>query len=104
MNTELDLLNSLNKQSLDHRLRDKPQLQARFHALIDAVEAADDDCKTVAEAEARVTQEIRKIGLQVLESWSQRADQQAQAQVRVDHPKAVRDAKKNSTGTPPSEK
>lgn len=104
MNIELNSLNSHKPQSLDRRLMDNPELQARLHALLDVVDAAAGDCKTAHEAEARVIEEIRKIGVETLQSWSRRAEEQAQIQVRVEHPQAVRDAKKNFTGTPPSEK
>ena len=104
MNIESNSLNPRKTQSLDERLLDKPELHARLHALVDIVDEAAGDCKTAHQAEARVIEEIRKIGREALQSWSRRAEQQAQTQVLVEHPKAIRDAKKNSTGTPRSEK
>jgi ATP/maltotriose-dependent transcriptional regulator MalT len=104
MNIESNSLNSRGTQSLDERLIDKPALHARLHRLVDIVDDAAGDCKTANQAEARVIEEIRQIGVEALEGWSGRADEQAQAQVLIEHPKAIRDAKKNSTGTPLSEK
>jgi hypothetical protein len=104
MNIESNLLNSRKRQSLDERLRDKPELHARLHRLVDIVDEAGGDCQTANQAEARVIEEIRKIGLEALQSWSRRTEEQARGQVSVEHPKAIRDGKKNSAGTARSAK
>jgi hypothetical protein len=96
MNNALDFLNSNSDQSLDQRLAEHPELRLRLLALVDVIEAAAGDCVTAAEAEARVLQEIRQIGVETLMAWSQRADTQAQSRVPKDQAKG--DGKKNSTG------
>jgi hypothetical protein len=96
MNNALDFLNSDSNQSLDERLADRPELRLRLLALVDVIDAAAGDCVTAAEAEARVLQEIRQIGVETLTAWSERADAHAQSQVAKDQ--AEGDGKKNSTG------
>ena len=96
MNNALDSLKSNAEQSLDDRLSIRPVLRARMHALVDVIEAAGGDCVTAAQAEARMVEEIRKIGAEALTAWSQRADDHAQSQ--MSRQKAERDGKKNSTG------
>ena len=104
MNISLDLLNSSSEQSLDARLRQHPELSQRLHLLLDVIDAAANDCRTAAQAEARVLEEIRRLGLEALGAWSQRAEEHAQAQISAEYPDAVRDGKKNSTGIRSSEK
>lgn len=104
MNNALNSVGNASTRSLDERLANNPELRERFHRLIDVVDAAAGDCVTAAQAEARVIEEIRKMGQEALTAWSQRADVQAQQQVRTTHAKAVRDSKKNSTGIRSSEK
>lgn len=104
INNRLDSLNSAPQESLDARLSKHPELRQRFHALVDVVDAAAGDCRTAAQAEARVLEEIRQMGLKALSAWSERAEAAGQIQVRNDHSEAVRDGKKNSTGIPASEK
>ena len=104
MNNELNFVDDLSNRSLDQRLEKNPELRGRFHRLIDVIDAAAGDCVTAAQAEARVLEEIRKMGAEALTAWSERADAQAQEEVRTEHAHAVRDSKKNSTGIHSSEK
>jgi hypothetical protein len=102
MHNSLDSLNSESNQSLDQRLANNPALRARLHALVDVIDAAAGDCVTAAQAEARVVEEIRKMGAEALTAWSQRAEDHAQSQMSGQQ--AERDGKKNSTGIRSSEK
>ena len=104
MNNALNSVDDASTRSLDERLTDNPKLRERMHRLIDVIDASAGDCVTAAQAEARVVEEIRKIGAEALTAWSQSADAQAQQQVRAEHPRAVRDSKKNSTGIHSSER
>lgn len=98
MNNVLNSVDDAVTGSLDERLANNPELRQRLHTLIGVIEAAGEDCQTAAQAEARVLQEIRRLGLEALGAWSQRAEEHAQAQVPAEHASAVRDGKKNSTG------
>lgn len=104
MNNALNSVDDLSTKSLDQRLEKNPDLRERFHRLIDVIDAAADDCVTAAQAEARVIQEIRRMGAEALTAWSERADAQAQQQVRTEQANAVGDGKKNSTGIRSSER
>jgi len=104
MNNSLNSVDDASTRSLDERLANNPELGQRVHRLLDVIDAAAGDCATAAQAEARVVEEIRKMGLEALSAWSQRADAQAQQQVRAEHPSAVRDGKKNSIGIRSSER
>lgn len=104
MNNALNSVDDLSTRSLDQRLERNPELRERVHRLLDVIDAAAGDCVTAAQAEARVVEEIRKMGVEALTAWSERADAEAQQPVRTKHPEAVRDSKKNSTGIRSSEK
>src|SRR3954468_15805665 len=104
MDNVLNSVKDASTRSLDERLANNPELRERVHRLVDVIDAAAGDCVTAAQAEARVVEEIRKMGMEALTAWSQRADAQAQPQVRIDHANAVRDSKKNSTGIRSSER
>ena len=104
MNNSLNSVDRPSNKSLDERLANNPELQQRVHALIDVIDAAAGDCVSAAQAEARVVEEIRKMGVEALGAWSQRAEAQAQHQVRRENPGAVRDGKKNSIGIRSSER
>lgn len=103
MNNALNSVDDHSTRSLDQRLERNPELRERFHRLLDVIDAAAGDCVTAAQAEARVLEEIRKMGAEALTGWSERADAEAQQAVRTKHPEAVRDSKKNSTGVRSSE-
>jgi len=104
MNNALNSVGELSTRSLDQRLERNPELRERVHRLLDVIDAATGDCVTAAQAEARVVEEIRKMGVEALTAWSERAEAEAQQAVRTNHPEAVRDSKKNSTGIRSSER
>ena len=104
MNDVLNSVDDLPTRSLDQRLEKNPELRERVHRLLDVIDAAAGDCVTAAQAEARVVEEIRKMGAEALTAWSERADAEAQQTARTTHAEAVRDSKKNSTGIQSSER
>lgn len=88
--------------SLDARLAAQPHLRARFHALLDVIDAASGECATAAQAETRVITEVRQLGHDALTAWSQRCQEHATSELQARLPRAQRHAKKKSSGTPPS--
>ena len=67
------------KRGLEERLRDEPELRAKFESLLDVVENAAGDIEKAAEAERRVTEELRQMGNEVLHAWARRqADRKAE--------------------------
>ena len=53
-------------RSLEERLRDHPELRAKFESLLAVVENAAGDVEKAAERERRVTDELRQLGNDVL--------------------------------------
>jgi hypothetical protein len=88
--------------SLDTRLASQPALCARFHALLDVIDAAAGDCVTAAQAEARVIAVVRQMGQEALNGWSQHCHQQGLAALGQQTPGTHLHAKKKSAGIPPS--
>ena len=53
---------SIRKQSLEERLKDLPEVRARFERMLELIENAAGDVEKAAEAERRVTEELRQMG------------------------------------------
>jgi hypothetical protein len=60
------------KRGLEERLRDQPELRAKLESLLDVVENAAGDVEKAAEAERRVTEELRQMGNEALHAWARR--------------------------------
>ena len=59
-------------RSLEDRLRDHPELRAKMESLLAVVENAAGDVEKAAEAERRVTEELRQMGNEALHGWARR--------------------------------
>jgi len=66
---------SIRKRSLEERLRDLPEVRARVERMLDLIENAAGDVEKAAEAERRVTEELRQMGNEVLHGWARRQEQ-----------------------------
>ena len=66
---------SVRKRSLEERLRDLPEVRDRFEKMLDLIENAAGDVEKAAEAERRVTEELRQMGNEVLHGWARRQAQ-----------------------------
>ena len=62
---------SSRKRSLEERLKDLPEVRTRFERMLDVIENAAGDVEKAAEAERRVTEELRQMGNEVLHGWAQ---------------------------------
>lgn len=60
------------KPGVEERLRDQPELRAKIELLLDVVENAAGDVEKAAEAERRVTEELRQMGNEALHAWARR--------------------------------
>src|SRR2546426_8074929 len=60
------------ERRLEERLREYPELRARFEAMLAIVENADGDIVKADEAEERVIQELRQLGQSALQGWAER--------------------------------
>jgi len=89
---------AIRKQSLEERLRDLPEVRARVERMLDLIENAAGDVEKAAEAEQRVTEELRQMGNEILHGWAQR--QETKQEKRYNDKKGVtRKEKKSFTGT-----
>ncbi|HNK04236.1 MAG TPA: hypothetical protein PLR94_12835 [Accumulibacter sp.] len=57
-------------RSLEERLRAHPELSAKMESLLAVVENASGDVEKAAEAERRVTEELRQVGNEALHGWA----------------------------------
>src|SRR3990172_7045497 len=87
---------SIRKRNLEERLRDLPEVSARVERMLDLIENAAGDVEKAAEAERRVTEELRQMGNEVLHGWARR--QQQKKENKFNSAKGVnRKGKKTST-------
>ena len=68
-------------RSLEERLREHPELRAKMESLLAVVENAAGDVEKVAEAERRVTEELRQLGNEALHGWARRQAQRKEEEV-----------------------
>ncbi len=59
------------KRGLEERLREHPELRARFEQMLDLVENAEGDCVLADEAELRVLEQVRGLGRELLQGWAE---------------------------------
>jgi hypothetical protein len=83
---------------LEERLRDHPELRAKMEALLGVVENAAGDVEKAAEAETRVTEELRQMGNEALHAWARRQAERKEKAV-AEQPGVQRKEKKTSIGT-----
>jgi hypothetical protein len=89
---------SSRKQSLEERLNDLPELRAKVERMLDLIDNAGGDVEKAADAERRVTEELRQMGNELLHGWARRQEQKKEN--RFNQTKGVnRKEKKTSTGT-----
>src|SRR5882762_6473964 len=86
------------ERRLEERLREYPELRARFEAMLAIVENADGDIVKADEAEEQVITELRQLGRSALQGWAERKQRKVQSESEgrrgVTHK-----VKKTSTGT-----
>lgn len=66
------------ERRLEERLREYPELRARFEEMLGIVENADGDIVKADEAEERVIQELRQLGHEALQGWAERKQRRVQ--------------------------
>ena len=66
------------ERTLEERLREYPELRARFEEMLAIVENADGDIVKADEAEERVIQELRQLGQSALQGWAERKQRHVQ--------------------------
>lgn len=86
--------------SIVHRLENHPVLRARFERILALAENAGNEVKLADDAEDRVTEELRRLGQEVLTDWAQRRHEAAALEGQSQ--RRMRRDKKNSAGTAPT--
>ena len=86
-------------RSLEDRLRDHPEVRVKIESLLAVVENAAGDVEKAAEAERRVTEELRQLGNEALHGWARRQAQRKEAEV-AQQAGVQRKEKKTSIGRP----
>lgn len=66
---------SIDKRSLEERLKEYPELAAKLETMLSIIENAGGDVEKAAEAERRIIEEMRQMGNEVLHGWARRQQQ-----------------------------
>ena len=90
--------------TLEQRLSQYPSLKNRIELLINIIEDSAGDCQKANEAEMRVIDELRQLGSEALHCWAEHKLKQSSADFGEAHSTAAKSGKKNSGGTPFSER
>lgn len=88
-------------EDLLQRLRRQPAIRARLLALLDLAEDTAGNLRLADDAELRLTQEVRRMGQELMQAWAQQQVQAREQELRHGG-RAHREGKKNSVGTPRS--
>ena len=65
------------RESVAERLERHPALKARTERMLDVVENASGDVQRADEAERRAIEELRQMGLEVMQDWGQKTANEA---------------------------
>ena len=90
--------------TLAQRINRYPSLKNRIEFLINIIEDSAGDCQKADEAEMRVIEELRRMGSEALHCWSEQRIAQTTEAFGKAPDTANKSGKKNSGGTPPSER
>jgi hypothetical protein len=85
-------------ESLEQRLKEHPELRAKFEEILKIVENAEGRIELADDAEQRVLDELSGIGRAALRGWAIRQERKKAAELSYVNPSAQRDRKKASTG------
>jgi len=65
------------RESVAERLERHPALKARMERMLDVVENASGDVQRADDAERRAIEELRQMGLEVMQGWGQKTANEA---------------------------
>ena len=88
-------------EQLIRALNKRPQIRQRLEELLAVVADEGGDCRLADDAELRLTQELRRLAQEAMQSWAQGQVDATEREVR-NGGRAHREGKKNSAGTPRS--
>ena len=84
-----------NRESVAERLERHPALKARMERVLDVIENASGDVRRADEAERRAIDELRQMGLEVMEGWGKKTANEAALELEAKGG-VVREVKKTS--------
>ena len=76
------------EKQLFARLRARPDLAARFEAILALTEVEEGALRTAAEVEALLVEEVRRLGHQTMTQWAQQAEARVADEFAAAHPRA----------------
>ena len=88
-------------EQLIRSLNERPQIRQRLEELLAVVADEGGNCRLADDAELRLTQELRRLAQEAMQSWAQGQVDATEREVR-NGGRAHREGKKNSAGTPRS--
>ena len=65
------------RETVSERLERHPALKARMERILDVVENASGDVHRADEAERRAIEEVRQMGLEIMQDWGQKTSSEA---------------------------
>jgi len=84
--------NKARAKELTRRLESHPEMLERFESILDLAES--DELGSFDEVEARLVEEVRRLGGETLEGWLQRREEQVGETLRREKPGAQQREKK----------
>ena len=73
---------SQEEKELLARIKKQPELRGRFEQILSIAESECEGCMTADQAEARVTEELRKLGNEVLHGWAKSKHDQIEKKLK----------------------
>lgn len=92
----------LSDSELVARLSAHPDIKARLHSLLSAIDNETGELTEANAAEFRLIEEMRDLGKASLSAWAKQQMERASERIQQAH-QATKDGKKNCAGTPPLE-
>ena len=90
----------MNKR-LSERLESHPELKKHIEAMLDIIEDVTGTLKKADDAEITVVENMRKMGVTLLQEWGNHQEDSVKNQWRLDNPEAIGHGKKKSIGKQP---
>ncbi len=85
--------------NLDERLAKFPKLRSRMEKILGIAENKDGDILLADDAEDRVTEELQRLGQEVLQGWAEHENERQGELTQAHDARAHSHGKKNSIGT-----
>jgi hypothetical protein len=94
----------MTEEEIVKKLKEHPELKARFEQLISIIENPKDEITLADDAEMRVIGQMRELRREVLQDWANRQSDKVSKRVVEQRPAMRKHVKKNCSGTRHMEK